>query len=144
MVDLPLERHMLPNPDRHLLGRGDISDWWLARVCIGDPKRNGESICCPSKAHRQRPYKVEEKGREPRFVGYSMCEKEEKTWGRPSLTVDICPRGQRRVLRQRVGNIVVGPIWVMIGLLGIVVILGRISIKVFFNKMVLSTLLRTL
>lgn len=144
MVDLPLECHMLSNPDRHLLGWGDIGDWWLAWVCIGNPKRNGESVCCPSKAHRQRPYEVKEKGREPRFVGWRMCEREEQSSGKPSLTVDICSRGERRVLRQRVGNIVVGPIWVTIGLLWIVVILGRISINGFFNKMDVSTLLRTL
>lgn len=73
-----------------------------------------------------------------------MCEREEQSSGKPSLTVDICSRGERRVLRQRVGNIVVGPIWVTIGLLWIVVILGRISINGFFNKMDASTLLRTL
>lgn len=40
-----------------------------------------------------------------------------------ALTVDICSRGERGELGERIGNIVVGPVWVAVGLLWIIVIL---------------------
>jgi hypothetical protein len=69
MIHLPFQCYMLTDSDSHLLRRRYIDNWWLARVCIGDPKRNGKSVCCPSEVDRQRAHKVEEEGREPCFVG---------------------------------------------------------------------------
>lgn len=39
------------------------------------------------------------------------------------LTIDISTRGERRVLSERIDNIVIDSIRVMVGLLGVVVIL---------------------
>lgn len=72
MVHLAFQRYMLPDSDSHLLRRSYIGDWGLARVCIWDPKRNGEPVCCPSEVNRQCADQVEEEGREARLVGYRM------------------------------------------------------------------------
>lgn len=70
MEDLSLESYMLPNSDRHLLRRGHINHWRLARVCIRDPQRNGKSVCCSSESNRQGAHEVQQEGREPCFIGY--------------------------------------------------------------------------
>lgn len=114
---------MLSNTDGHILSRGHIGDWWLAGVCVGDPERNGEPICCPSEVDRQRAHQVEEEGREARLISWRMCQRAGDL-GVRRLTIYIGPRRERGVLRQRVRNIVVGPIGVVVSLLGIVVVLG--------------------
>jgi hypothetical protein len=48
-----------------------------------------------------------------------------------TLTIDICSRGERGVLRERIDNIMVGPIRVTVGLLWIIVILEGFSIFIW-------------
>lgn len=112
MVHLSLQRHMLPNSDSHFLCWGHIGNWRLAWVCIWNPKRNGEPVRRSSEGDRQRAHEVKEEGREPCLVG-----------------IDICSRGKRGVLGERIGNIVVGPVWVAVGLLWIIVIFGQDTIQ---------------
>ena len=47
MVDLSLGIYMLSWPDNHGLGRGDVGKRSLARISVGNPYRDGESVCCP-------------------------------------------------------------------------------------------------
>lgn len=56
----PLQRHMLPNTDRHILCRCHIDDRRLPRVCIRNPKRDGESVCRAPEGDRECAHKVEE------------------------------------------------------------------------------------
>jgi hypothetical protein len=56
--------------------------------------------------HRQRAHKVEEEGREAILEG-----------------VYIGPRGERGVLSERIGDVVIGTVGIVVGLLGVVVVL---------------------
>lgn len=127
MVHLSLQRHMLPNSDSHFLCWGHIDNWRLAWVCIWNPKRNGESVRRSSEGDRQRAHKMKEEGREPCLVGCWALENMNRIRNIWTLTVDICSRGERGVLGERIGDIVVGPVWVAVGLLWIIVILEGFS-----------------
>lgn len=60
MIYPPLQRYMLANADRHVLCRGHVDDWRLPRVCIWDPKRDRESVCCAPEVDRECAHQVEE------------------------------------------------------------------------------------
>jgi hypothetical protein len=68
---------------------------------------------------------VQKEGREACFVccGISDQERFQLIVSIVSLTVHIRSRGERGVLGERIGDIVVGPIRVLVGLLRVVVIL---------------------
>lgn len=69
MIHAPLERNMLSNSNRHVLGRRHIDYRRLARIGVWDPERDGESICGATEGHRQRAHKVQEQGREAILKG---------------------------------------------------------------------------
>jgi hypothetical protein len=60
MIYPPLQRHMLPNTNCHVLCRCHIDDRRLPRVCIRDPKRDGESVCRAPEGDRECAHEVEE------------------------------------------------------------------------------------
>jgi hypothetical protein len=74
MIYPPLQGHMLPNTDRHILCRCHIDDRRLPRVCIRNPKRDGESVCGAPEGDRECAYEVEEERREAILICWRrMC-----------------------------------------------------------------------
>ena len=63
MVDLPLWIHVLPRTDDHGLGRGHVGQGRLARVCVRDPYRDGETVGCAAEEDGYCSREVEEQGR---------------------------------------------------------------------------------
>lgn len=74
MIHPPLQRHMLANTDRHILCRRHIDHWWLARIGIGDPECDGESIRRATKVDWQRTHEVKKQGGEAIFIRWQVSQ----------------------------------------------------------------------
>lgn len=90
MVDLALRIDVLPWPHNHSLSRGHVDERRLSWVCVRNPYRDGETVCGAAKVDRYCAGDVEEEGR-----------------GAIGECVHICPRRQRWILGQGLGDVVV-------------------------------------
>lgn len=63
MINLALRVNVLPWPHDHGVGRGDVYERWLSRVCVGNPYRDGETVCSAAKVDGYCTRDVEEEGR---------------------------------------------------------------------------------
>lgn len=59
------------------------------------------------------------------MLGFNVSEARSSNLFQAKLTVYVGARGERGVLGERVGNIVIGSVGILIGLFGVVVILGE-------------------
>jgi len=69
MIHAPLERDVLPNSDRHIMGWRHIYYRGFARIGVRNPERDGESVGRATENHRQRAHEVQEQGREAILEG---------------------------------------------------------------------------
>lgn len=69
VIDLPLQRHMLSHPDYHIMRRGHIHYWRLARIGRGNPYCDWEFVLRAAKGDGQRPREEEKQRGETGFVG---------------------------------------------------------------------------
>lgn len=120
MVDLALRIHVLPRAHHHILGRSHVHQGRFAGVRMRNPDGDGESVGRPAEDDGDGAREMEEQRRHAigeSCGGGSLAGTRDQV-ARRSRTVDIGPRRQRRVLGQRLGNVVVGPVDVVVFLRG--------------------------
>lgn len=88
---------VLARPDHHGLVRRDVGERRIARIGMGHPYGDGEAVRRPPKDDGDGSREVDEEG------GDAIVE-----------CVDIGARRQRRVLREGLGYVVVGPLDIVI------------------------------
>lgn len=71
VIDAPFQRYMLSDPYSHILCWRHIHYRRVARVGIGNPHCDGESVGGAAKDDRQGAHEVEEERREAIFVGWN-------------------------------------------------------------------------
>lgn len=126
MVDPSLQSHMLSHANCHVLSRRHVHHRGISRICIRNPQCDRKSVDGTTKGDGDCADHMKKERGEAILISWEINRSQHDSSQRCQsivLTVNVRSGRKRRILGQSIGDILVRPIGIMVGLLGIVVVL---------------------